>query len=77
MAAACDERASAPLRVAAWLSVLDFVLAPLDTGRLHDQNRRPGRHSSLKTFAASCIGVAFVILPALWIYRIPSSQNTM
>jgi VanZ family protein len=29
----------------------------------------PGRHSQFEDFAASCFGVALVILPALWMRR--------
>ena len=29
----------------------------------------PGRHSQFEDFAASCFGVALVILPALWVRR--------
>jgi VanZ family protein len=29
----------------------------------------PGRHSQFEDFAASCIGIALVILPVLWIRR--------
>jgi VanZ family protein len=32
----------------------------------------PGRHSQFEDFAASCFGVAIVILPALWMRRTPS-----
>jgi VanZ family protein len=32
----------------------------------------PGRHSQFEDFAASCFGVALVILPALWMRRTPS-----
>jgi hypothetical protein len=29
----------------------------------------PGRHSQFEDFAASCIGIGLVILPAMWIRR--------
>ena len=32
----------------------------------------PGRHSQLEDFAASCLGVAIVIAPTLWIRRTSS-----
>jgi hypothetical protein len=30
----------------------------------------PGRHSQFEDFVASCVGIAVVVLPALWIWRI-------
>jgi VanZ family protein len=29
----------------------------------------PGRHSQFEDFAASCLGVALIVLPALWLRR--------
>jgi hypothetical protein len=44
----------------------------LEVGQLYV----PGRHGQFEDFAASCIGVALVILPTRWIRRTPSSPNT-
>jgi VanZ family protein len=32
----------------------------------------PGRHSQFEDFAASCLGVALIIVPALWVRRTPA-----
>jgi VanZ family protein len=35
----------------------------------------PGRHSQLEDFAASCLGVAIIIVPILWIRRTSSPMH--
>ena len=35
----------------------------------------PGRHSQLEDFAASCFGVAIIIVPILWIRRTSSPMH--
>ena len=38
----------------------------LETGQIYV----PGRHSQIEDFAASCLGVALVVLPLRWIVRL-------
>jgi len=36
----------------------------------------PGRHSQFENFAASCVGIAVIIIPSLWLRRISLPTRT-
>jgi len=59
-------------RVTPWVvgAVLTAYAGVLEVGQIYV----PGRHSQVADFAASCLGVALVVLPTLWIRR-PSRTN--
>jgi VanZ family protein len=60
-------------RLSPWLigGALAIWAGVLEIGQIYV----PGRHSQFEGFAASCLGVALVVLPTLWI-RPASSTRT-
>jgi VanZ family protein len=64
---------SASPRASPWMvgGALVVYAAFLEIGQIYV----PGRHSQLEDFAASCLGVAIVIAPTLWIRRTSSPTH--